>query len=82
MAEYIERSEIFSVWRSMPAPASVTSLSAAIHQTTTIDIVRCKECKKFVTVQGRKACTSFFGLSFPNDDGSDFCSYGERKEEG
>ncbi len=27
MADYIDREKIFSIWRSMPAPASVTSLS-------------------------------------------------------
>lgn len=36
--EYIERSKIFEVWRSIPAPASVTSLSAAIHQTPAADV--------------------------------------------
>ena len=38
MAEYIERDKIFSTWRSMPAPASITSLSAAIHQTPVADV--------------------------------------------
>ena len=38
MAEYIERSEIFRVWKNIPFPASVTSLSAAIHQTPAADV--------------------------------------------
>lgn len=38
MAEYIERDKIFSVWRSIPAPASVTSLAAAISQTPAADV--------------------------------------------
>lgn len=38
MTEYIERDKIFSTWRSMPAPASITSLSAAIHQTPAADV--------------------------------------------
>ena len=59
MAEYIERSEIFRVWKNIPFPASVTSLSAAIHQTPAADVApvrrgrwiwaddgycRCSEC--------------------------------------
>lgn len=39
MAEYIERAKIFSVWRSIPAPASVASLAAAISQTPAADVV-------------------------------------------
>lgn len=39
MAEYIERAKIFSVWRSIPAPASVVSLAAAISQTPAADVV-------------------------------------------
>lgn len=39
MADYIDREKIFSIWRSMPAPASVTSLAAAISQTPAADVV-------------------------------------------
>lgn len=39
MAKYIEREKIFSIWKSIPAPASVVSLSAAIHQTPAADVV-------------------------------------------
>ena len=38
MKEYIEREKIFSIWRSMPNPASAASLSAAIHQTPAADV--------------------------------------------
>lgn len=49
MADYIDRERIFSIWRSMPAPASVTSLAAAISQTPAADadvveVVRCRDC--------------------------------------
>lgn len=95
MAEYIERSKIFSVWRSMPAPASVTSLSAAIHQTPAIEIVRCKDCaafeEKYRTVgeeTGTVYCGGYCyhwdyepGMSPNQVDGDDFCSRGERKTE-
>lgn len=81
MAKYIERDKIFSVWRSMPAPASVESLSAAIHQTPAIDIVQCKDCKHFCfDLIGRKNHLCMrkevgFVLRRKADD---FCSYGER----
>ena len=38
MTDYIDREKIFSIWRSMPAPASVTSLAAAISQTPAADV--------------------------------------------
>lgn len=38
MAEYIEREEIFRRWNVMPAPASLTSLAAAISQTPAADV--------------------------------------------
>lgn len=66
MAEYIERSEIFRVWKNIPFPASVTSLSAAIHQTPAADVApvrhgrwkrygknlgECSECGEIVSVK-------------------------------
>ena len=38
MGEYINRNEIFSIWRSMPEPASVASLTAAINRTPTVNV--------------------------------------------
>lgn len=84
MAEYIERSKIFSLWRSMPAPASVTSLSAAIHQTPAIEIVRCKDCARYEeTCPGYGYCYHWDyeqGMSPNQVESDDFCSYGERKD--
>ena len=37
-AEYIDRNKIFSVWRSMPDPASVDSLMPAIFQIPLADV--------------------------------------------
>ena len=39
MAEYIEREKIFSIWRRMPDPASIASLSKAISLTPAADVV-------------------------------------------
>ena len=47
MAEYIERSEIFRVWKNIPFPASVTSLSAAIHQTPAADVAPVRHGQAF-----------------------------------
>jgi hypothetical protein len=55
MDDYISRDEIFSVWRSMPKPASIASLTDAINRTPAADVEpvrhgwwdvnrRCSEC--------------------------------------
>lgn len=49
MADYIDRENIFSIWRSMPAPASVTSLAAAISQTPAADVVEVRHGRWIVT---------------------------------
>ena len=49
MADYIDREKIFSIWRSMPAPASVTSLAAAISQTPAADVVEVRHGKWLTT---------------------------------
>lgn len=38
MGDYIEREMIFKTWKNIPLPASVTSLSAAIHNTSAADV--------------------------------------------
>lgn len=38
MSDYISRDEIFSVWRSMPKPASISSLTDAINRTPAADV--------------------------------------------
>ena len=50
-----------------------------------VEVVRCKDCKHYdKTTLGnnrdRRMCTKFLGLTIPNPD--DFCSYGERKDNG
>ena len=47
-----------------------------------VEVVRCKDCKHFVAPQGVPCCGNFYGLGFPNASGNDFCSYGERKDNG
>ena len=49
MADYIDREKIFSIWRSMPAPASVTSLAAAISQTPAADVVEVRHGRWLTT---------------------------------
>ena len=38
MSDYISRDEIFSVWRSMPKPASISSLTDAINRTPAANV--------------------------------------------
>ena len=48
-------------------------------------VVRCKDCKHFQPTGyplDRMGCLKFLGLTIPKKDGSDFCSYGERKDNG
>ena len=49
MTDYIDREKIFSIWRSMPAPASVTSLAAAISQTPAADVVEVRHGRWLTT---------------------------------
>lgn len=49
MDDYIDRKKIFSIWRSMPAPASVTSLAAAISQTPAADVVEVRRGRWMTT---------------------------------
>ena len=90
MSEYIDRDKIFSTWRSIPAPASLTSLAEAISKTPAEDVVpvvRCKDCKWFY--ETKDEMDSLLCLNRQWDNGQpwraavkldDFCSYGERKE--
>ena len=90
MSEYIDRDKIFSTWRSIPAPASLTSLAEAISKTPTEDVVpvvRCKDCKWFY--ETKDEMDSLLCLNRQWDNGQpwraavkpdDFCSYGQRKE--
>ena len=80
MADYIDREKIFSIWRSMPAPASVTSLAAAISQTPAaevVEVVRCDHCERRYEEDGEYFCSR---TDMPCAD-DDFCSYGQRKIE-
>lgn len=83
MSDYISRYEIFSVWRSMPKPASISSLTDAINRTPAADVepvVRCRECRYYAA---SGATTSFCihpgGMKFTSD--SDYCSRGKRRDQ-
>ena len=80
MSDYIDRDKIFSIWRSIPAPASLTSLAAAISQTPTEDVVpvvRCKDCRwGQMDDIGVLHCHKYH--MHKNVDG--FCDEGERRE--
>lgn len=81
MSDYISRDKIFSVWRSMPKPASISSLTDAINRTPAADVepvVRCRECKYTYTDGcGYLACVKS-GL-YPDEN--DYCSRGKRRDQ-
>ena len=89
MADYIDREKIFSIWRSIPAPASVTSLAAAISQTPAADVVpvvRCRECTHYKICDewknGKRMLCEIHHHSYLDHDGDNhFCSWGQRKIE-
>ena len=63
MADYIDREKIFSIWRSMPAPASVTSLAAAISQTPAADVVEVQHGRWSPVAFGIGICTTKYRCS-------------------
>ena len=44
-----------------------------------IQVVRCKDCKWFYVESDMCCCTKHTGLPLIKQDGSSFCSYGERR---
>ena len=56
MADYIDREKIFSIWRSMSAPASVTSLAAAISQTPAADVAEVRH-GRWMDAESDDGCT-------------------------
>lgn len=53
MSDYISRYEIFSVWRSMPKPASISSLTEAINRTPAADVEPVRH-GRWNVVEGRR----------------------------
>lgn len=44
-----------------------------------VEVVRCKDCKWLCSGFGTYSCAKHTGLALIKPDGSDFCSYGERR---
>ena len=90
--EYIEREELINQIRLMVNRSSVgeTSLNDISAKTIcslileaptadVVEVVRCKNCKHFITdTFKRTMCNRTFTMFEMNEN--DFCSYGERKE--
>ena len=94
MADYINRDELIANLKNF-APEYYTDL---IHQLITkqptadvVEVVRCKDCKKFIKKGEEFLNNDVFGICEKSrtgffDDGeevygNDFCSYGVRKED-
>ena len=62
---------------------SVSTIAHILWQTESVDaveVVRCKDCKHYADYGRVRDCQKYEGMNFPNED--DFCSYGERKDNG
>lgn len=76
MADYIRRDEIFSVWRSMPKPASISSLTEAINRTPAADVEPVRPTGHWEIDDGRNHChctNCLFGRDIKTQIGWDYC---------
>lgn len=90
MSDYIKREDAISIIRrrckkyTTICVAAVTELQD-LPPADVVEVVRCKDCKHLDKGENDSEswceCTAHFGKYFAvNED--DFCSYGERKDEG
>ena len=65
-------------------PAIVKSALEKAPTIDAVEVVRCRECKYFGVYRysGNGYCTNDNGYGFPNQKPDDFCSRGERKDNG
>ena len=78
MADYIDREKIFSIWRSMPAPASVTSLAAAISQTPAADVVEVRHGRLYLAEDAVFRCSECGRICYELD--APYCYCGARMD--
>ena len=65
-----------------PCEPSECDLRMALANAPTVDavpVVRCKDCKHYTPVEGGKPLCALHSIAVAQDD---FCSYGERKDDG
>lgn len=81
MEEYIERGAFIKVVKDIPMWGSVAVMLAdSIPAADVAPVVRCKHCTDGIMSNDNKyiiCCRLGVGMEF-----DDFCSYGERKDEG
>lgn len=81
MEEYIERGAFIEVVKDIPMWGSVAAMLAdSIPAADVAPVVRCKHCTDGIMSKDNKyiiCCRLGVGMEF-----DDFCSYGERKDEG
>ena len=96
MAEYIEREALLKLsaerykdfceksGRSLALDGAILWLKLAVNQTPAADVVevvRCKDCKHYDDNSDLPGCVNEFnGLVCSREN--DFCSYGERRNDG
>lgn len=81
MAEYIERGEFIKSVKDIPMWGSMAAMLAdSIPAADVAPVVRCKHCTDGIMSNDNKyiiCCRLGVGMEF-----DDFCSHGERKDEG
>lgn len=88
MAEYIEREAAYEKcgWYNTANGKSVCAVRkdelAAIHAADVVEVVRCRDCKHenvHHAISDKCTWCDYWGI---DPDFDDFCSYGERKDNG
>ena len=78
MSDYIERDKIFSVWRSIPAPASLASLAAAISQTPSADVAPVRHGRLYLAEDAVFRCSECGRICYELD--APYCYCGARMD--
>lgn len=80
----IDVNDVYSLFdKDVFATLHVTDIDT-IPRVDAVEVVRCRECKYFGVYKysGAGYCTNNNGYGFPNQKPDDFCSRGERKDNG
>ena len=83
MNKYIkatDAAEIISEKNKIPL-GDLVDIFAEIPTADVVEVVRCKDCKYFKMMGTTPRCNFYKGLATTVNSTTDYCSYGERKEE-
>lgn len=87
MTKYIKRKDAIRCFKATmiqdayPEPLKDRLAIAALSGAESIDIVRCEECKWYIPTSGIYGKCTYRTREHLLNEPSDYCSYGERKDE-